>query len=180
MYLKVAIILPIVVCVFCFPIIVLARLIEPLGVIYYWFIFAVSDYLCVSESDDDVRLELLKPLHKTLITEETKILEIGAGTGRNFPFYPQGTVISTLDVNPMLDRHAHRIKNNYPSLKVDQRFVADAQDMKAIIQDYSMDAVIGTHILCCIRDPAAALKEIYRILKPVSVSISNSVMLPLA
>jgi hypothetical protein len=169
-YLKVAIFLPVIACIVGLPIIVLSRLIHPLGVLYYWFIFAISDYLCVSETDDEVRRELLKSLHSS-ITPHTKILEIGAGTGRNFPFYPEGTTLSTLDVNPLLERHAHRMKGNYPSLKIDQRFIANAEDMTHIIQDNSFDAIVGTHILCCIRDPSAAVREIYRILKPVSASL---------
>lgn len=268
-------IVPVGVCLFGFPIILLSRTFGPVANIYYWFIFVVSDFLMLSRESKDVREELLTHLMKKqmeesgfkpkeqgknnfsdennnhlnpgvtvsdegfpkhpelvpasyvleiekepkasssltksdgIVPNETnsaiqtdknsseiniitsfkntkchqntddvnldvdsnakvfKVLEIGPGTGTNLAFYPPGVNLSLIELNPLLHKQINYIRKKHPHITIDQVILGNAEDMLSIgIADESFDAIVGTHILCCIKNVPAALKEINRILKP--------------
>lgn len=161
---------PILTSIFAFPVILIAKHNKRVGDLYYWFIFAVSEYLFLSRADHHVRTLLFKPMdqdaeNKRRSGEELRVLEIGPGTGGNFAYYPDDIILTTLELNPLLEKHALQIKQKHPHLFIEESIIGNAESM-TMIPDNSFDAVVGTHILCCIKDPAAALKEIRRVLKP--------------
>lgn len=162
---------PILMSIFAFPVILLARYNRRIGQLYYWFIFAVSEYLCLSRADHHVRGILFKEMHQDFKEKKSagqvlRVLEIGPGTGGNFGYYPSGLQLSTLELNPLLEKHAAQIKQKYPGLTIEKSMIGNAEDMSSI-PDHSFEAVVGTHILCCISNPTAAVKEIHRVLKQV-------------
>lgn len=162
--------IPVLVSIFAFPVILIARQNKVIGQLYYWIIFAVSEYLCLSRADHEVRKLLFQQMHEDLAGKkessgEMKVLEIGPGTGGNFAFYPKLVNLTTLELNPLLKKHASAIRSMYPDINIESSIIGNAEDMSSI-KDGSFDAVVGTHILCCIRDPEAAVKEIHRVLKP--------------
>ncbi len=89
-------------------------------------------------------------------------LEIGIGTGRNLPYYPAEVRLTGIDVSPaMLELARERARQlNRP---VELR-AGDAQALD--FPDASFDTVVSTLSLCTIPDPAQAVREAARVLRP--------------
>ncbi len=91
-----------------------------------------------------------------------KVLEVGSGTGINFPFYNGADkVIATEPDSIMRERSLKRLKD--ASVPIDV-IVGDAQALS--YPDNSFDTVVGTLVLCTIPDPEKALNEMRRVCKP--------------
>lgn len=91
-----------------------------------------------------------------------KILEVGVGTGRNIPFYPEHCQIIAIDFSQkMLERAAK--KATLLHKQVDLRFM-DVQNLQ--FADHTFDTIITTCVFCSVPDPIAGLKEIRRVCKP--------------
>lgn len=90
------------------------------------------------------------------------VLEIAVGTGRNFSHYPPGVRLTGIDLTPeMLDQarpHAAALGRT-----VDLR-LGNAETLD--FPDASFDTVVATLALCTIPDPAAAVAEAFRVLRP--------------
>jgi ubiquinone/menaquinone biosynthesis C-methylase UbiE len=91
-----------------------------------------------------------------------KVLEVAVGTGRNFPFYPEGVRLTGIDLSPaMLEiarKRAHEL-----GVDADLR-EADAQQLP--FPDASFDTVVCTLSLCNIPDDRRAIAEMKRVLRP--------------
>jgi ubiquinone/menaquinone biosynthesis C-methylase UbiE len=91
-----------------------------------------------------------------------ELLEIAVGTGRNFPFYPEGVRLSGIELSPkMLDLARRRAREL--GRDADLR-VGDAHNLP--YPDASFDTVIVTLALCTIPDHRRALAEAARVLRP--------------
>lgn len=91
-----------------------------------------------------------------------RVLEIGAGTGANFPYYHDGAEVVALEPDPyMLRRARRRLRELGKRIDLQQ---APAEELP--FADASFDAVVATLVLCTVRDPHRALTEIRRVLKP--------------
>jgi ubiquinone/menaquinone biosynthesis C-methylase UbiE len=91
------------------------------------------------------------------------VLEVGGGTGANLPFYGAGgeELVITEPEEPM----ARRLERKLAGYSLPARVVrAPAEDLP--LDDASFDFVVSTLVLCTVDDPARALGEIYRVLKP--------------
>lgn len=93
-----------------------------------------------------------------------RILDLGAGTGRNVPYYPPQADVVTADLSPeMLERARRRI---VAAGRKPQIVVTDA--LKLDFGDGEFDACVSTFLFCVLpnlmQDPA--LREIRRVLKP--------------
>lgn len=91
-----------------------------------------------------------------------RVLELGAGTGKNIPYYPRDTEIIATDISPRMLERAHRRARRL-GVSVDLR-LADAQ--RLAFPDESFDAIVTTFVFCSIPDPARALAEALRVLRP--------------
>ena len=90
------------------------------------------------------------------------VLEVGAGTGANFPFYPpQATVVATEPSQHMLRRAAEKAAAAQAHIETK---LADAQDLP--FPDRTFDAVVATLVFCTVPDPLKALNEARRVAKP--------------
>lgn len=93
------------------------------------------------------------------------VVEIGAGTGANLAHYP-ATVRRLVVTEPdqgMLDRLGPVLHRVAEGIDVElRRAPADALPLA----DDSVDAVVCTLVLCSVADPAAALGEARRVLRP--------------
>jgi ubiquinone/menaquinone biosynthesis C-methylase UbiE len=104
-------------------------------------------------------------LREELLTGLTgSVIEVGAGNGLNFAHYPQ-TVCTVLAVEP--EPHLRGIAER--SAETDARVpikVVDGSAEQLPAEDGSFDAVVATLMLCSVADPAAALAEMRRVLRP--------------
>lgn len=112
--------------------------------------------------------ELFASMKNHLKNVEGNVLEIGVGTGANFQFYPRGTFITALDPNPHMNYYLRHSKSYYPHIALKDYIVGSAEDMRCI-PDKSMSAVVSTLVLCSVESVEKVLKEIIRVLKPVSM-----------
>jgi len=89
------------------------------------------------------------------------LLDAGVGTGRNFPFYPNGSKVEGIDLSPaMLDRA--RKRRDELGTKVELR---EMNVMEMEFEDDSFDAVISTFLFCVLdnKHQLPALKELNRV-----------------
>ena len=90
------------------------------------------------------------------------VLEIGAGTGVNFQYYPPEARVTAIEPSPNFSRRAEtKLAGAQATVKLKQ---ADAQHLP--FDDDSFDAAVATLVLCTIPDPMAALAEVHRVAKP--------------
>ena len=94
--------------------------------------------------------------------EGQNILEVGVGTGKNFPYYPQGAKITAIDFSEKMLAKAQQ-KHELNGLNVDLQLM-DVQALE--FADNSFDTVIATFVFCSVPEPAQGLKELYRVCKP--------------
>jgi ubiquinone/menaquinone biosynthesis C-methylase UbiE len=92
-----------------------------------------------------------------------RVVEIGSGTGVNLQHYPRAIeeLVCTEPEEPMAKRLRHKAAES--DLKV-TIVNAPAEDLP--FDDDSFDTAVATLVLCTVRDPAAALRELSRVLKP--------------
>ncbi|SNY73084.1 class I SAM-dependent methyltransferase [Paractinoplanes atraurantiacus] len=90
------------------------------------------------------------------------VVEIGPGTGANLRHYRAGTRLVAIEPNPYM--HEPLMANaRRRGVTVDLR-AASAEHTG--LDDGEAQAVVSTLVLCTVPDPAAALREIARILRP--------------
>jgi ubiquinone/menaquinone biosynthesis C-methylase UbiE len=90
------------------------------------------------------------------------VLELAAGTGRNFAHYPADARLTAIELSPaMLD--LARLRAREAGREVDV-WLGDAQALQ--FPDESFDTVTCTLALCTIPDDRAAVAEARRVLRP--------------
>jgi len=104
----------------------------------------------------DHRARLLAGLHG-------RVIEVGAGNGLNFKHYPD-TVTEVLAVEPddVLRAHAETAA---ATAAVPIRVVPGHADALPA-EDAGFDAAVASLVLCSVPDPAGALAELRRVLRP--------------
>jgi ubiquinone/menaquinone biosynthesis C-methylase UbiE len=90
------------------------------------------------------------------------VLEVGVGTGKNFPYYPSGVQIVGVDLSPRMLMRARRKASNR-DLGVELREM-DVQNLD--FPDHSFDTVFATFVFCSVPDPADGLRELRRVCRP--------------
>lgn len=91
-----------------------------------------------------------------------QILELGPGAGANFRYYPKGSHVVAVEPNlhahPVLVREARRSALNLT--------IVSGEAERLPLASASVNVVVGTLLLCSVRDPEAVLREICRVLRP--------------
>ncbi|HEX8065812.1 MAG TPA: class I SAM-dependent methyltransferase [Thermoleophilaceae bacterium] len=103
------------------------------------------------------------PLRRDLLADARgRVLDVGAGTGANVPYYPDAVeeVVCAEPYEPM----ARRIEGKAADARVSVRVVAPAEELP--FDDDSFDCAVSTLVLCTVDDQARALAEIARVLRP--------------
>lgn len=89
-----------------------------------------------------------------------RTVELGAGTGKNFPYYGPAARVMALDIAwAMLARARRRLRPPIRGL-----LVADVAHLP--IRDACVETVVATFVCCVQADPGPALGEIARVLRP--------------
>ena len=92
------------------------------------------------------------------------VLEIGVGSGANFPFYDRTMVerLYALEPNPGMLRLAYAQRHR---TSLDIQFLTESVE-RIPLEDRSVDTVISTFTLCTLPILEPALRAIARVLKP--------------
>lgn len=93
-----------------------------------------------------------------------RILDLGAGTGRNARYYTKGARVTAADLSPeMLERARHRLAAGGDAVRA---VATDA--LKLCFRDGQFDACVSTFLFCVLPDELQerALREVARVLKP--------------
>ena len=91
-----------------------------------------------------------------------EVVEIGPGTGANFRYYAPGTRLTAIEPNPAM----------HPGLRASAARGGIDLTIRGLkgelldLADESVDAVVGTLVLCSVDSPRKVVAEIRRILKP--------------
>ena len=91
-----------------------------------------------------------------------RVLEIGAGTGANLPHYPALSALTLAEPDGAMRR---RLAPRAAAAAFPVE-VLDAPAERLPLADASVDAVVSTAVLCSVDDPAQALAEARRVLRP--------------
>jgi ubiquinone/menaquinone biosynthesis C-methylase UbiE len=91
------------------------------------------------------------------------VLEVGAGTGANFPYYDDDAeeIVATEPDPYMLKRARRKAEGVARSIELRQ---ASAEELP--FEDNSFDTVVSTLVMCTVPGPLRALSEVRRVLKP--------------
>ena len=105
--------------------------------------------------------------HRRRLVEEAsgEVLEVGAGTGLNFGHYRAATRVVAVEPEPGMRARAQR-RARRASVAVE---VVDGDGMALAFADGSFDTVVFSLVLCTIPDPARAIAEAHRVLRPGGV-----------
>jgi ubiquinone/menaquinone biosynthesis C-methylase UbiE len=116
----------------------------------------------MSESEERAFLARLRS--KLLASATGTVVEVGAGTGRNLPYYRPEVVREVVAVEP----DPHMTRRAQPRLAAAQDPVRplDATAERLPLDDGFADTVVATLVLCSVDDPEKAVREIHRVLKP--------------
>jgi ubiquinone/menaquinone biosynthesis C-methylase UbiE len=91
-----------------------------------------------------------------------RVLEIGAGTGVGFAFYPAGITVSAVEPSvAMAARARERAGRAAATIEV-----VEARVEELPFTDGSFDCAIATLAWCSVADPLAAFAEVRRVLRP--------------
>ncbi|WP_027965027.1 class I SAM-dependent methyltransferase [Halalkalibacillus halophilus] len=91
-----------------------------------------------------------------------KVLEIGSGTGVNFPHYPSGVSITALEPDNQMIKYAFK---RAEKVKAEVVMVHGEAETLPFAEN-SFDTIVSTLVFCTIPRPEEAMKEIKRVLKP--------------
>jgi len=92
----------------------------------------------------------------------SEVVEIGAGAGANMRYYKPGTRVIAIEPNVAMHRHLEAAAQRHSiQLKI-MGIKGESMDLP----NDSVDAVIGTLVLCSVADPSRVLAEVHRILRP--------------
>ena len=92
-----------------------------------------------------------------------RVIELGAGGGLNFPYYP-ATVTEVVAVEP--EDYLRARAREAAEAAVVRVTVVDAVADRLPFPDGSFDAAVAALVLCSVPDQASALRELRRVLRP--------------
>lgn len=107
--------------------------------------------------------QLEKYRREVVAAASGRVLEIGVGSGLNFPFYgEQVEIVIGIDPSPRLLAMASR---RAEGARVRAELI-QASATAIPLADNTIDTIVMTWTLCSIPDPPTALREMRRVLKP--------------
>lgn len=89
-----------------------------------------------------------------------KVLEVGVGTGKNIPYYPDDAEVTGIDFSERMIEKAKKKSSERDNVKV---LLMDAEKM--LFEDNFFDTVITSCVFCSVPDPVRGLEEIRRVCK---------------
>jgi ubiquinone/menaquinone biosynthesis C-methylase UbiE len=103
-----------------------------------------------------------------------RVLLVGAGTGEDIQYIPEGVEITAVDITPAMVEHIRR-----KAVTLKRPVQAEVMDGQALeLASESFDAVVLHLILAVIPDPIACIREAARVLKPGGRAVIFDKFLP--
>ncbi|WP_409294002.1 class I SAM-dependent methyltransferase [Peribacillus sp. SCS-26] len=88
-------------------------------------------------------------------------MEIGSGTGINFPYYPEDAEVIAIEPSQdIIERSIKRKTGSAANIHIEK-----VSAEKLPYQDGTFDVVVATLVLCTIPNPVQSLKEMKRVCK---------------
>ena len=112
--------------------------------------------------------------HRKALVDRVRgsVLEVGGGTGANLSFYGDG--IEELVITEPEEPMARRLERKLAGYSLPARVMrAPAEELP--FEEQSFDFVVSTLVLCTVDDPAQALGEIRRVLRPRGQLVSRRI-----
>lgn len=104
-------------------------------------------------------LARLRPRLFQHLPEDARILEVGAGTGANFPFYPQGARGAAGELSlAMIDKARAKVRPRGISIVCHR-----AEELP--FADAAFDAAIASLVFCSVASPPQAFAELCRVVR---------------
>ena len=117
----------------------------------------VTNALCASGPN-------MKQRKKVIPFATGRVLEVGVGTGLNFPFYQSDQVNQLLALDPSKEMWA-LAKNQIKESDLNLEFIQGVAE-NIPVDAHSIDSIVITYTLCTIKNYPGALQEFKRVLKP--------------
>jgi ubiquinone/menaquinone biosynthesis C-methylase UbiE len=104
-----------------------------------------------------------KKIRMNLLTKARgKVLELGSGTGINFPLYRSVESVTAIEPSPyMIEQSLQKKEKSVIPIKI-----IHASAEKLPFRDNSFDTVVGTLVFCTIPNVEMAMEEMKRVCKP--------------
>jgi len=113
--------------------------------------------------------KVMVPLRRQLVSQaHGRVLELGAGTGSNLPFYDWARVesIDVTEPDPFMMRRLQPKLQALPAEARERVHTHDAPAEHLPFEDATFDCAVVTLVLCTVTDVDASLAELRRVLKP--------------
>jgi len=123
-----------------------------------WFAYFYSRFIANAEQK-----QYAEPRHRIMDDLQGRIVEIGAGSGTNFSYYPAGVQVSATEPDPHMLKRARAKLEELAATNIE---VQQAPAEKLPFDDASFDHALCTWVLCTVDDLPATLGEMRRVLKP--------------
>lgn len=102
-----------------------------------------------------------KSIRKDLIKQATgTVLEIGSGTGINFPYYQNAEKVTAIEPSEHMIERSRRKQTQVPI-----EILKESAE-RLPFEDNTFDTILVTLALCTIPDPKRAIQEMKRVCKP--------------
>ena len=103
------------------------------------------------------------------------IVEVGAGSGANFQFYPEGCTV--ICVEPKVEFEGYildSLKKRGEHLKSMRLVKGQGENLSSEVDAATVDYVVSTLVMCSVEDIQKSCSEVHKILKPVGVGLHSS------
>jgi len=122
-------------------------------------VFTATYDLCLWPSE---RLGMRALRRRAVADLRGRVLELGAGTGLNFPYYRDAAEVVAVEPDPGMRRRA-AARARAPSVPI---ALVNARAEALPFAEGSVDAAVITLVLCSVGDVGQALAELRRVLRP--------------
>jgi SAM-dependent methyltransferase len=118
--------------------------------------------LYVGQAKKADSLGMAEHRRRLLASLSGRVIEVGAGVGTNFAYYPPVEEVVAVEPEPYLRNLAERAAKA-AQVRVT---VLDAPAEALPVEDNGFAAAVASLVLCSVADPAQAMRELYRVIRP--------------